>query len=70
MTGPLFERMSWSDPKAEGSIEWDKIPATRVGGEEDMAGVILWLCSKAGAYINGNIVVTDGGTLSVHPATY
>lgn len=70
MTESLFDWMSLKEPRAEGSIEPERVPATRAGGEEDMAGVILWLCSKAGAYTNGNIVVTDGGRLSVHPATY
>ena len=65
--------------KAMGKVEthnkegtWPKaeIPLTRSGDEEDMAGVILWLCSRAGSYINGNVVVSDGGRLSVFPATY
>lgn len=48
----------------------DKIPAERVGTEEDMAGCILYLTSRAGAYLNGNVIVTDGGRLSVMPGTY
>jgi len=46
------------------------VPAQRVGTIEDMAGTILYLTSRAGAYLNGNVVVTDGGRLSVVPATY
>ena len=51
---------------------WDKsvVPATRTGDEEDMAGVILWLCSRAGAYVCGNVVVSDGGRLGVVPGSY
>lgn len=48
----------------------DKIPAERVGSEEDMAGCILYLASRAGAYLNGNVIVTDGGRLSIMPSTY
>jgi len=48
----------------------DKIPLERVGTEEDMAGCILFLTSRAGAYLTGNVLVTDGGRLSVTPATY
>jgi len=70
MTDPLFDRMGLANPVGEGTISPELVPATRSGGEEDMAGVILWLCSKAGSYVNGNIVVTDGGRLSVFPATY
>lgn len=46
------------------------IPAGRVGSDEDMRGTILWLASRAGAYINGMIVVLDGGRLSTQPAVY
>lgn len=48
----------------------EKIPAERVGTDEDMAGSILYLTSRAGAYCNGNVVVIDGGRLSLMPATY
>lgn len=54
----------------EGTFARDVVPATRTGDEEDMAGCILYLCSRAGAYSNGNILVTDGGRLSVLPASY
>lgn len=58
------------DPTQEGSFERDYIPATRTGAEQDIAGTVLWLCSRAGAYVNGTVVVTDGGKLSVTPASY
>ncbi|TVY30959.1 Short-chain dehydrogenase/reductase [Lachnellula hyalina] len=48
----------------------DKIPLERVGTEEDMAGAILFLTSKAGAYCTGNVLLLDGGRLSMLPATY
>ncbi|KAL8904452.1 MAG: hypothetical protein Q9207_003250 [Kuettlingeria erythrocarpa] len=48
----------------------DKLPAERVGSDEDMAGCILYLASRAGAYLNGNVIVTDGGRLSIMPSTY
>ncbi|KAF5019125.1 hypothetical protein F66182_8894 [Fusarium sp. NRRL 66182] len=43
------------------------IPEGRPGGSEDVAGIILFLASKAGAYLNGNILVCDGGRLAVVP---
>lgn len=46
------------------------IPLQRVGTKEDMAGAILFLASRAGAYLNGSVTVTDGGRLSVLPSTY
>ena len=54
----------------EGTWEKSRVPATRTGDEEDMAGAILWLCSRAGAYINGMLLITDGGRLSVLPSSY
>lgn len=48
----------------------EKIPAERMGSKEDMAGCILYMTSRAGAYLNGNVIVTDGGVLSVMPSTY
>lgn len=45
-------------------------PLGRTGNIEDMAGCILWLASKAGAWIDGMVVVSDGGKLSTTPATY
>lgn len=46
------------------------IPLQRAGTEEDMGGAILFMASRAGAYLNGSVTVTDGGKLSISPATY
>ncbi|KAF1831421.1 NAD(P)-binding protein [Decorospora gaudefroyi] len=48
----------------------DFIPLQRAGDVKDMAGAILFLTSRAGAYINGNVLLTDGGRLGILPATY
>ena len=45
-------------------------PLGRPGNSEDMAGCILWLASKAGAWLSGNVVVTDGGKLGLIPSSY
>lgn len=55
---------------ADGSFPGEQIPATRGGGEEDISGLILWMASTAGGYLNGSIIVTDGGRLGVVPSTY
>jgi NAD(P)-dependent dehydrogenase (short-subunit alcohol dehydrogenase family) len=58
------------NPMEEGSISAKIIPVTRVGVEDDMAGTVLYVASKAGAYLNGNVTVLDGGRLSQFPGTY
>ncbi len=37
------------------------IPAGRVGTDEDMAGVAIFLASRAGDYVVGNTITVDGG---------
>lgn len=56
----------------EGAFKLDKerSPSERTGSEEDFAGVILFLASRAGSYLNGETLLTDGGRLSQLPATY
>lgn len=51
---------------------WSKseVPAERAGDAQDIAGSVLYLASRAGSYVNGNVLVTDGGRLGVFPATY
>jgi NAD(P)-dependent dehydrogenase (short-subunit alcohol dehydrogenase family) len=39
-----------------------------MGDEYDMAGQILYLASRAGAYLNGNTIVVDGGRLGRFPS--
>jgi NAD(P)-dependent dehydrogenase (short-subunit alcohol dehydrogenase family) len=51
---------------------WPKelIPDGRVGDTKDLAGLILYLASRAGSYVNGNVLVVDGGRLGIGPSTY
>lgn len=71
MTHGMYQAQGKTDiHNIEGAFSKEVVPATRTGDEQDMAGVILWLCSRAGAYIDGCVVVTDGGRLSIVPASY
>jgi len=54
----------------DGVFPRSQIPLERIGTEEDMAGCILFLTSRAGAYLSGNVMLLDGGRLSMVPATY
>lgn len=58
------------NPEEEAIDDPRFIPAKRFGGNEEMAGAILYLASRAGSYSNGSILVTDGGRLSVMNGTY
>ena len=37
-------------------------PLHRIGNPEEMAGVAIYLASRAGAYTNGAVIPVDGGT--------
>lgn len=39
----------------------DKNPLKRTGQTSDMAGTLLYLCSRAGAFTNGAVLPLDGG---------
>jgi NAD(P)-dependent dehydrogenase (short-subunit alcohol dehydrogenase family) len=56
--------------KTEGEgVDWDLVgrsnPSGRVGTPEDIAGLAIFLCSRAGAYIVGQTIASDGGTVAV-----
>jgi NAD(P)-dependent dehydrogenase (short-subunit alcohol dehydrogenase family) len=55
-----------ANPEAAKAI----LPVGRPGNIQDMAGLTLWLSSNAGGYVTGSIVLSDGGVLSVTPASY
>jgi 2-deoxy-D-gluconate 3-dehydrogenase len=40
-----------------------RIPARRIGTDEDMAGVAIYLASRAGDYVVGNTIAVDGGVV-------
>tara|TARA_B100000029_G_scaffold515545_1_gene623187 strand:+ start:1775 stop:2557 length:783 start_codon:yes stop_codon:yes gene_type:complete len=49
--------------KQHGSDIVDACPLGRIGQPEEMAGVAIYLASRAGAYTNGAVIQVDGGTL-------
>ncbi|KAL4800860.1 hypothetical protein BDV19DRAFT_383880 [Aspergillus venezuelensis] len=44
---------------------FDKVPARRSGRAEDLAGTVLYLASRAGAYVDGVSLCVDGGRVLV-----
>ena len=37
------------------------VPLGRIGAPDDMAGVCIFLCSRAGRYLTGATIKVDGG---------
>ncbi len=58
MTKNIFEKVG--DKLAANSL------LDRVGEPEDIAGMAVYLSSRAGAYVNGAVIPLDGGTIVNH----
>ena len=57
-------------PDEEGIDDPRFIPVRRFGGDQDMAGTVLYLASHAGGFCNGTILLMDGGRAAVMPTSY
>ena len=44
-----------------------RVPAGRIGTDEDMAGTAIFLASRAGDYVVGNTIAVDGGIVYANP---
>lgn len=58
MTAGIFEQ--FGDKLASNSL------LGRVGEPEDIAGLAIYLSSRAGAYVNATVIPVDGGTIINH----
>ncbi len=61
--GPFESKMmAWAldDPQLRSAIE-QRVPLGRIGRPDDVAGLTLFLSSRAGAYLTGAIIPLDGG---------
>jgi NAD(P)-dependent dehydrogenase (short-subunit alcohol dehydrogenase family) len=43
-----------------------RVPAQRIGTDEDLAGLAIYLASRAGDYVVGNTIAVDGGVAYAH----
>jgi NAD(P)-dependent dehydrogenase (short-subunit alcohol dehydrogenase family) len=61
--GPFESKMmafALDDPQAREAIE-AAVPLGRIGRPDDVAGLALFLASRAGAYVTGAVIPLDGG---------
>jgi NAD(P)-dependent dehydrogenase (short-subunit alcohol dehydrogenase family) len=59
--GPFPSQMTkWMLEHYQQQIEIS-CPLRRIGNSSDMAGVAIYLASRAGAYVNGVVIPVDGG---------
>jgi NAD(P)-dependent dehydrogenase (short-subunit alcohol dehydrogenase family) len=61
--GPFVSRMTAFATHDEGTREkvGEDVPLKRVGRDEDIAGCMLFLCGRGGAYVTGAIIPVSGG---------
>ncbi|MCX2928829.1 SDR family oxidoreductase [Mycobacterium sp. CVI_P3] len=59
--GPFQSKMMAATLDAFGDAIAAASPMRRIGRDDDMAGIAVFLASRAGAYVNGAIIPVDGG---------
>jgi len=59
--GPFESKMMAATLAAFGDSIAETAPMKRIGRPDDMAGVALFLASRAGSYVTGTVIPVDGG---------
>lgn len=62
--GPFPSRMHDTGSEATQKSIATYIPLQRAGEAEDAQGAIIFLASRAGAYVNGHVIPLDGGYIA------
>jgi NAD(P)-dependent dehydrogenase (short-subunit alcohol dehydrogenase family) len=67
--GPFPSRMMASTLEAVGDTIAAKAPLRRLGRDDDMAGIAVFLASRASSYLTGAIIPVDGGIATTATGT-
>ena len=59
--GPFESKMMAATLETFGDAIAEAAPLRRIGRPDDMAGVAIYLASRAGAYVTGAVIPVDGG---------
>lgn len=59
--GPFESKMLKPVLKQTGNLIEESVPLRRLGRADDMAGAVVYLSSRAGAYVTGAVLAVDGG---------
>ncbi|MEW2355536.1 SDR family oxidoreductase [Spirillospora sp. NPDC029432] len=59
--GPFESKMMAATLEAFGDAIAAAVPLRRIGRPDDMAGVAVYLASRAGAFVTGTVIPVDGG---------
>jgi NAD(P)-dependent dehydrogenase (short-subunit alcohol dehydrogenase family) len=62
--GPFPSRLTNTDSEAVKKSVQTYIPLRRPGEPEDIEGLVVFLSSRAGAYVNGTTIPLDGGYIA------
>jgi NAD(P)-dependent dehydrogenase (short-subunit alcohol dehydrogenase family) len=62
--GPFPSKMTAGIAETMGEEIRRHVPLQRWGEPEDMAGIAIYLASKAGAYVSGAVIPVDGGIVA------
>lgn len=65
--GPFESKMMAETLRNFGDAIRASVPLGRIGEAEDMAGIAIYLASRAGAYLTGTVIPVDGG-ITVRPS--